>query len=222
MDSGGGFTLLEAIVIALVGLGGVLVGAAMTIVIEAWRQIHRGRSAARIIRHEISNNVNKTVLALLARHADVTLTDDAWRQFGLEVSELLPDDVFLEVSLNYGGLFIIRGWLDLVDEEDRFAEAKSNIREWQVSSLIDAGRLLQVRGRRRLPQLFDILLGRATQFRGTMPDVETARSVATLTLEKLEDELGRMMPGSGLGGGMSTAVNPTRDARRKTAETESM
>jgi hypothetical protein len=185
MDSGSGFTLTEALVVAAVGFGGVLTGSLLSILAEMWREVHRARSSTRIVRMEMNANLNKSIQAVALKNPGVELLNDAWKRFCGDMADLIPDEALSGISTNYEALFIIQKAISQIGQRGLRPEELNGIREWQRRTIIDSAFLLQLQRRRRLAHLMDMLFGRATFVtKKPMPEqVEKSLVSALTTLE---------------------------------------
>ena len=153
---------MDLVVTGLVGLGGVLIGGALAGFIELWRQLLEGRAAARILRMEIQENVNRALLSVAHFRSDIALKDDAWKDLRAKVVPLLPEVFLLQLSISYDGMFVVRNWIDKAALKQERAKAIAQVREWTDNMMWHATFLIQLRQRRRIAQLVDLLLGRPT------------------------------------------------------------
>jgi len=151
---------LDLVVTALVGFGGVIVGAALTGLIDLWRQLLDGRAAARIVRLEIQANVNRAVQSIDVGRADFRLADDAWKDLRVKLAPLVPDVVLNHISVGYVGIFIVEDWIRRLNQKPE--EARANVRQWSEQMIIDSSFLIQLERRSRAAQMLDLLLGRPT------------------------------------------------------------
>lgn len=151
---------MDILLTGLVGLTGVLVGGALTGVMDLWRQLIDGKSAARIIRMEIQENVNRAVQAINRSRPDIRLRDDGWKDLRVKLVPLLPDEVLLQMSSTYGAIFIVEEWISKIQQKPQ--EANTQIRQWIDNATLHAGFLIQLSRRSRVPQMVDLLLGKPT------------------------------------------------------------
>jgi len=139
---------------------GVLVGGLLTATLDLWRQVLSGRAAARVVRLEIHENINRCVQSVASQHPGIKLTDEAWRDLRVQLVPLLPDDAVLDISIGYGALFIVEDWISKIQQ--KHAEAKEQIQQWSNRMIIHVALLKQLESRSRLAQMVDLLLGRPT------------------------------------------------------------
>jgi len=151
---------VEVVVTGLVGLGGVMVGVALTGVIDLWRQLLDGRAAARIIRMEINENANRAVLSATHSHPGIRMRDDAWRDLRVKLAPLLPNAVLHHLATGYGAIFIVEDWVSKIQQKGD--EAKAQIRQWAEAMMLDSSFLSQLEKRSRLTQMMDLLRGMPT------------------------------------------------------------
>ena len=145
---------------AIFGLIGVAVGAGLTALLELWRQVLAFRAAARVIRYEINDNVEKCILAIEKRRPDMQLVDEAWKAHRLHLAPLLPQEVYMQMAASYGAVFIVHEWLQRIP--GRFDDSSRQIKQWMDQMMIHSTLLLQVERRRRGAQFLDALLARPT------------------------------------------------------------
>jgi len=153
---------LDLVVTGLVGFGGVLIGGVLAGLIELWRQLLEGRAAARILRMEINENVNRAIQSVAYVRSDIALKDDAWKDLRAKVVPLLPEEFLLQLSTSYDMMFIVRNWIDKAALKQERDEAIAQVKEWTENMMWHATFLIQLRQRRRIAQLVDLLLGRPT------------------------------------------------------------
>ena len=151
---------MDIVVTGLVAFGGVLVGGALTGLIELWRQLLEGRAAARIIRMEIQDNANRCIQSIAHSRPDIRLKDDAWRDLRAKLAPLLPELVLQDLASGYGAMFIAEDWISKV--QLKRDEAKAQVQQWVDSMMVHSSFLLQLEKRSRIPQMVDLLLGRPT------------------------------------------------------------
>lgn len=163
-------------------LGGALIGVTGGFLLEFWRQVLNGRSAARIIRMEIQHNMNICLLCISLHKPDITLTGKAWSEHMMELAPLLPDEVLLNLSTSYGASFLVQNQIAAI--ADRPEQAEREIKTWLEPLKRHAGLLKQIEARRRVAQFIDLLLGRAT----FPPKVADSKGdVASASVPKIED-----------------------------------
>ena len=156
---------MDAWTIAGVGFGsallGALVGGLTTLMLEVWRRVLDGVSAARLIRMELLR-IRTTIEAFLdGRGAALTLADSSWQSSAVAVAPLLNE---VELSDLYRGFAFL-------PEIDRFAkllrEDASDIREKVTGELVlwrdELGQiskiLYQVESRAKMSHMWRILVG---------------------------------------------------------------
>ena len=151
---------MNLVITALVGFGGVLIGGALAGLIELWRQLLEGRAAARILRLEIQENVNRAGLSVTHLHSGIRLKYDAWRDVRVKVAPLLPEVVLGHLATGYGALFIVEDWISKIQQKQ--SQAKAEIWHWAEDMMLDSAFLLQLQRRSRIAQMVDLLLGKPT------------------------------------------------------------
>jgi len=151
---------VDVAVTGLVAFGGVLIGGALTGLIELWRQLLEGRAAARIVRMEIQENVNRAVLSVTHTQTGIKLKDDGWRDLRVKLAPLLPEEVLLHLASGYGAIFIAEDWITKITSKE--TAAKAEIKQWADNMMLDSGFLLQLERRSRPAQMCDLLFGRPT------------------------------------------------------------
>lgn len=151
---------MDVVVTGLVGFGGVLVGAALTGVIELWRQLLEGRAAARIVRMEIQDNANRCIQSVTHSRHDIRLKDDAWRDLRARLVPLLPEIVLQDLASGYGAIFIVEDWISKVQLMQN--EVKDQLQQWVDNMTLHSGFLLQLERRSRFAQMLDLVFGRPT------------------------------------------------------------
>ena len=168
-------------------LTGVLVGAGLTAVLDLWRQVLSGRAAARIVRLEIHENINRCVQSVANRHPGIKLANEAWRDLRVQLAPLLPDEAVLDISIGYGALFIVEDWISKIQQ--KYDEAKGQIQQWSERMIIHVALLKQLENRSRLAQMADLLRGRPTfppPRKGEKPSEEQLEEMKQKLFEAME------------------------------------
>ena len=151
---------MDLVITGLVGLGGVLVGGALAGLLDLWRQVSEGRAAARILRMEMQENVNRAILSVAQRRTDIALNDDAWKDLRIKVAPLMPEVVLLHLGIDYSAIFIVRDWISKAALRQN--RAKAEVETWTNAMMLHSSFLMQLDGRSRIAQMVDLLLGRPT------------------------------------------------------------
>lgn len=168
-------------------LVGVLVGAGLTGVLDLWRQVLSGRAAARIVRLEIQENINRCLLSMASRHPGIKLGNEAWRDLRVQLAPLLPDEAVLHISIGYGALFIVEDWITKI--QLKYEEAREQIQQWSEQMIIHVALLKQLETRSRLAQMADLIRGRPTfppRRKGEKPSEEQLAEMKQKLFEAME------------------------------------
>jgi len=185
VDTGSEFSVWEAVVVAFVGFGGVLIGGLMTGVAQVWKQVVDSRSAAQIIRMELQDNVNRAALAVTHQRSDVRLHDDAWKGHRGQLVPLLPREVLLQMSTLNGACWIVDDWISRIAVKPK--EAKAEIDQWVEGAALNATFLIQLTRRSRIAQMIEVILDRPT-----FPPAQKGKSAGKQSFAEMREKIMQM------------------------------
>ena len=159
-------TATEIIVVCVVGFGaallGSLTGALTAALLELWKQVLAGMSAARVIRQEMIVNATTTGIALEGMAGDTTLLDVAWKAHGLTLAPLLSEIDLTRLYRELGFLPRAQIWIGLLAKEDKREAARRNLVAWLADVRERRRELRQVESSCRLGLFLKLLCGHRT------------------------------------------------------------